>query len=56
MDRYYGRNDPVAKKILRQTAEAKGMKAPEDQTVVSEALAGFAMLSATAVEMCSSLS
>jgi hypothetical protein len=49
VDRYYGRNDPVAKKILRQTAEAKGMKAPEDQTVVSEALTGFAVLSAAAV-------
>jgi hypothetical protein len=35
VDRYYGRNDPVAKKILRQQAESKGMKAPEDQSVVS---------------------
>ncbi len=34
-DRYYGKNDPVAKKILRQSAEGKGMKAPEDQSVVS---------------------
>ena len=33
-DRYYGRNDPVAKKILKQEAESKGMKAPEDKTVV----------------------
>ena len=35
-DRYYGRNDPVAKKILRESAEGKGMKAPEDQSVVSD--------------------
>jgi pre-mRNA-splicing factor RBM22/SLT11 len=34
-DRYYGRNDPVAKKMLREQAESKGMKAPEDKTVVS---------------------
>lgn len=35
VDRYYGRNDPVANKILKQQAESKGMKAPEDKTVVS---------------------
>jgi pre-mRNA-splicing factor RBM22/SLT11 len=35
VDRYYGRNDPVAKKIMREQAESKGMKAPEDKTVVS---------------------
>lgn len=35
VDRYYGRNDPVAKKILQQQAESKGLKAPEDKTVVS---------------------
>ena len=34
-DRYYGRNDPVAKKILREQADSKGMKVPEDKTVVS---------------------
>ncbi|ORX41115.1 cell wall organization and biogenesis-related protein [Kockovaella imperatae] len=34
-DRYYGRNDPVAKKMLRQDAENKGMKAPEDETVTT---------------------
>ena len=34
-DRYYGRNDPVANKILKEQAESKGMKAPEDKTVVS---------------------
>lgn len=34
-DRYYGRNDPVAKKMLRQVAESKGLKAPEDKSIVS---------------------
>lgn len=38
VDRYYGRNDPVAKKMLRQVAETKGMKAPEDQSVVSKGM------------------
>lgn len=33
-DRYYGRNDPAAKKVLGQVAEAKGLKAPEDKSVV----------------------
>ncbi len=34
-DRYYGRNDPVAKKILSKAAEKEGMKAPDDETIVS---------------------
>ena len=34
-DRYYGRNDPVAKKILRDNAESKGLTPPEDKSVVS---------------------
>jgi hypothetical protein len=34
-DRYYGRNDPVAKKILRENAESTGLQAPEDQSIVS---------------------
>lgn len=34
-DRYYGRNDPVARKVLGQVAESKGLKAPEDKSVVS---------------------
>lgn len=33
-DRYYGRNDPVAKKMLRDNAEAKGLVPPEDKTIV----------------------
>ncbi|GMK58405.1 hypothetical protein CspeluHIS016_0504370 [Cutaneotrichosporon spelunceum] len=34
-DRYYGRNDPAAKKILAQVAEAKGLKAPEDKSIAT---------------------
>jgi len=34
-DRYYGRNDPVAKRILKGVAESKGLKAPEDKSIVS---------------------
>lgn len=33
-DRYYGRNDPVANKILRQNATEQGLVPPEDQTIV----------------------
>lgn len=33
-DRYYGRNDPVAKKMLQGVAESKGLKAPEDKEIV----------------------
>ena len=54
-DRYYGRNDPVAKKILRDNAESKGLTPPEDKSVVSlpfhrrvgtltESLTGWAFL------------
>lgn len=35
VDRYHGTNDPVAKKILREHAESKGLKAPDDQSIVS---------------------
>jgi len=35
VDRYYGKNDPVAKKMLREQAEIKGMKAPDDKSIVS---------------------
>jgi pre-mRNA-splicing factor RBM22/SLT11 len=34
-DRYHGVNDPVAKKMMRQQAESKGVKAPEDKSIVS---------------------
>ncbi|THH10792.1 hypothetical protein EW145_g1071 [Phellinidium pouzarii] len=34
-DRYHGRNDPVARKILSGHAEAQGLKPPEDQTITS---------------------
>jgi hypothetical protein len=33
-DRYYGRNDPVAKKMLSAHAESKGLVAPEDKSIV----------------------
>jgi len=33
-DRYHGRNDPVAKKILARNAENMGLKPPEDPAVV----------------------
>ena len=34
-DRYYGNNDPVAKKILSTHAAGQGLKAPEDKSIVS---------------------
>lgn len=34
-DRYHGRNDPVANKILGGHAESQGLKPPEDITIVS---------------------
>ncbi|KAL0946640.1 hypothetical protein HGRIS_012836 [Hohenbuehelia grisea] len=34
-DRYHGRNDPVARKIMTQHAESQGLKAPEDQSITS---------------------
>ncbi|CAK9779473.1 cell wall organization and biogenesis-related protein [Cutaneotrichosporon oleaginosum] len=34
-DRYYGRNDPAAKKILGQVAEARGLKPPEDKSITT---------------------
>lgn len=33
-DRYHGRNDPVAKRMLGQAAESSGLKAPADQSIV----------------------
>jgi pre-mRNA-splicing factor RBM22/SLT11 len=33
-DRYYGRNDPVASKILNTHAAKQGLQPPEDQAVV----------------------
>lgn len=33
-DRYHGRNDPVARKILGAHAESQGLKPPEDQSIV----------------------
>ncbi|EKM82520.1 hypothetical protein AGABI1DRAFT_111127 [Agaricus bisporus var. burnettii JB137-S8] len=34
-DRYHGRNDPVANKILGGHAESQGLKPPEDTTITS---------------------
>ncbi|KAK2466771.1 hypothetical protein APHAL10511_001029 [Amanita phalloides] len=34
-DRYHGRNDPVARKILAANAESHGLKPPEDATITS---------------------
>ena len=36
-DRYYGRNDPVAQKIMSKHADSQGLKPPEDTSVVSSA-------------------
>ena len=38
-DRYFGNNDPVARKILAGHAENQGLKPPEDESVVSTSLA-----------------
>ncbi|KAJ9101501.1 Pre-mRNA-splicing factor slt11 [Naganishia cerealis] len=35
VDRYHGRNDPVAKKMLSQHAESKGLVAPEDKSITT---------------------
>ena len=37
-DRYHGRNDQVARKIMSSHAEAQGLKPPDDITVVSTTL------------------
>jgi len=34
-DRYHGRSDPVAKKILSMHAESQGLKPPDDQSITS---------------------
>jgi len=34
-DRYHGRNDPVAKKIMSAHAESQGLKPPDDETITS---------------------
>lgn len=34
-DRYYGRNDPVAKKMLSGFAGKQGLQPPEDTSIVS---------------------
>lgn len=37
-DRYFGNNDPVARKILAGHAEKQGLNPPEDESVVSTSL------------------
>ena len=37
-DRYFGKNDPVARKILSGHAENQGLKPPEDESVVGVSL------------------
>ena len=39
-DRYYGNNDPVAKKILSTHAAGQGLKAPEDKSIVRLCIIG----------------
>jgi pre-mRNA-splicing factor RBM22/SLT11 len=34
-DRYYGRNDPVARKIMGSHADSQGLTPPEDQSIMS---------------------
>jgi len=34
-DRYYGRDDPVARKILATHADSQGLAPPDDQSIVS---------------------
>ena len=37
-DRYHGRNDPVAKKIMSTHAANMGLQPPEDQSIVRSGL------------------
>lgn len=37
-DRYHGRNDPVARKIMTQHADAQGLAAPEDTSIVRQSV------------------
>ncbi|KAK7054760.1 Pre-mRNA-splicing factor slt11 [Paramarasmius palmivorus] len=41
-DRYYGRSDPVANKILSQYSESQGLKPPEDESIMSLFLSSLA--------------
>ncbi|QRW00761.1 pre-mRNA-splicing factor SLT11 [Ceratobasidium sp. AG-Ba] len=47
-DRFYGRNDPVAKKIMSTYATSQGLQPPEDQTITSLFITS---LPATATEL-----
>jgi len=50
-DRYHGKSDPVARKILGQYAETQGLKPPEDSSIVRQLLTWFIISS---VELTSS--
>ncbi|ESK94569.1 rna binding motif protein 22 [Moniliophthora roreri MCA 2997] len=41
-DRYHGRNDPVANKVLAQHSENQGLKPPEDESIMSLFLSSLA--------------
>ncbi|KAJ7741530.1 hypothetical protein DFH07DRAFT_925993 [Mycena maculata] len=47
-DRFHGRNDPVAKKIMATHAESQGLKPPDDETITSIFLSS---LPATSTEL-----
>lgn len=44
-DRYHGRNDPVAKKIMGAHAESQGLKPPDDITIVNPLFVLFSLSS-----------
>ena len=39
-DRYYGTNDPVAEKLLKQASEMPKLSAPDDKTITSLYIGG----------------
>ena len=48
-DRYYGRNDPVARKILTKHADAQGLKPPEDVSIVCSSPLSYSSVTHPAV-------
>ena len=40
-DRYYGTNDPVAEKLLKQASEMPKLSAPDDKTITSLYIGGM---------------
>ncbi|CAK5277378.1 unnamed protein product [Mycena citricolor] len=47
-DRYHGKNDPVANKIMSTYAESQGLKPPEDETITSLFLSSLPAISTEA--------